>query len=263
MNTIHPTAILGEGVSLGDNVQIGAYAIVEGGAQIGDGCVIEPHARVCKWARLAANVRIGSFAVVGGEPQDLHFDTSTPSYAVIGEGSVIRESATVHRATAPEGATVIGAHALMMASSHVGHDCVVGDNFIEGCFAALAGHCRVGNDVFVSGGVMIHQRVRIGDGVIVSGNSASSMDIPPYTIAHSRNSLGGLNLIGMNRRKMPRADIAEVKSLYAKVYANAAARKNALELIVEGAAQTEAGKNFLSFFETEGRHYLSPFSGRA
>lgn len=262
MSTIHPTAILGENVLLGENVVVGAYAIIEGGAQIGDGCVIEPHARVCGWARIAENCKIGSFAVVGGEPQDLHFDSSVPSYVEIGAGSVIRESATVHRATFAESATKIGKCALMMASSHVGHDCVVGDNYIAGCFSALAGHVHAGKDVFVSGGVMIHQRVRIGDGVIVSGNSASSMDIPPYTIAHSRNSLSGLNLIGMTRRKMPRAEIAEVKSLYAGVYANPSARKNALALIESGAAKTPAGENFLNFFAAEGRHYLSPFTGR-
>ena len=87
MSTIHPTAILGENVLLGENVAVGAYAIIEGGAQIGDGCVIEPHARVCGWARIAENCKIGSFAVVGGEPQDLHFDSSVPSYVEIGAGS--------------------------------------------------------------------------------------------------------------------------------------------------------------------------------
>jgi len=254
---IDPTAIIGSGAKLGEGVEVGAYAIIEGGAEIGAGCVVEPHAKICRWARIAAGCRICSFAVVGGEPQDLHFDPSTPAYVELGENSVVRESATIHRATAPGGATKIGRNAFMMASSHVGHDCVVGDNFIEGSFAALAGHCIVENDVFVSGGVMIHQRTRIGDGVIVSGNSSASLDIPPYTIAHARNSLGGLNLIGMSRRKMPRAEIAEVKSLYMAVYKTPSARKNALALLESGAAKTEAGLRFLEFFKPE-RHYLVP-----
>ena len=262
MNSIHPTAILGEGVLLGDNVTVGAYAIVEGGAEIGNGCVVEPHAKICKWARIASGCRICSFAVVGGEPQDLHFDASVKSYVELGEDSVVRESATIHRATFENSSTAIGSRAFMMASSHVGHDCVVGNDFIIGCFAALAGHVRVGDDVFVSGGVMIHQRVRIGDGVIVSGNSAASMDIAPYTIAHSRNRIGGLNIIGMNRRKTPHSDICEVKSLYAKVFGTPAARKTALEILNSGGAETPSGRNFLEFFKPDGRHYLTPFSGR-
>jgi len=255
---IHSTAVLGENVSLGENVKIGAYAIVEDGAVLGDGCVVEPHAKICSSARIGRNCRLCSFAVVGGEPQDLHFDSSTVSFVELGDNSVVRESSTIHRATVAGASTKIGKNAFLMASSHIGHDCVAGDNFILGCFAALAGHVKVANDVFVSGGVMIHQRVRIGDGVIASGNSAASMDIPPYVIAFSRNLLGGLNLVGMNRRKMPREDIAEVKALYARVFATHSVRRNALEAIAEGAAKTAAGKNFLDFFTPDGRHYLTP-----
>lgn len=258
MNDIHSTAIVSPDAVLGDNIKIGPYAIVEGGARVGDGCAIEAHARVCGAARLGANCRVGSFALVGGEPQDIHFDSSIKSYAEIGEGTVLRESSTVHRATFEGKSTIVGKNCFLMASAHVGHDCVVGDNVIIANFSALAGHVVAANDIFISGGVMIHQRVRIGEGVIVSGNSAASFDIPPYTIEYGRNQIGGLNLIGMNRRKMPRADIAEVKHLYNLVYATASARKNALALIEQGAAQTEAGKKFLDFFTMPNRHYNIP-----
>ncbi len=257
MNKIHPTAIIGNGAEIGDNVSVGAYAIIESGAKIGNGCVVESHAKITAHARIADNCRICSFAVIGGEPQDLHFDSSMKSYVEIGEGSVVREHSTIHRATVAGASTKIGKHAFLMASSHIGHDCVIGDNYISACFSALGGHVHVGNDVFVSGGVMIHQRMRIGDGVIVSGNAACSMDIPPYTIAFDRNLLSGLNLIGMNRRKMPREEIAEVKSLYMQVYKEASPRKAALALIESGAAKTAAGKNFLEFFKEEHR-YLAP-----
>lgn len=261
MNDIHSTAIVSPEALLGENVKIGAYAIVEAGAQLGDGCVVEAHARVCSAARLGRNCRVCSFALVGGEPQDLHFDSSIKSYVQIGDGTVLRESSTVHRATFEGKSTIVGKDCFLMASSHVGHDCVVGDRVIIANFAALAGHVVCDDDVFVSGGVMIHQRVRIGEGAIISGNSASSLDIPPYTIAHARNQIGGLNLIGMNRRKMPRADIAEVKHLYSLVYANTSARKNALALIESGAAQTAAGKKFLEFFSMPNRHYNMPREG--
>ena len=254
---IHPTAIIEDGATLGENVKVGAYAVIESGAVIGDNCVIEHHASIRKYARIGNNCTIASFAVIAGEPQDLHFDSSIKSYVEIGDGSTIREGATIHRATVPEASTKIGKNALLMANSHIGHDCVVGDNYIQACFAALGGHIHIGNDVFVSGGVMIHQRNRVGDGVIISGNAAVSMDVPPYTIAFERNLLAGLNLVGMNRRKMPREEIAEVKSLYMQVYKTTSARKTALTLLEEGGAKTSAGKKFLEFFKEEKR-YLAP-----
>ncbi len=257
MNDIHPTAIIDKGVELGENISVGAYAIIGSGAKIGNGCIVEAHAKITSYARISDNCRICSFAVVGGEPQDLHFDSSIKSYVEIGEGSVVRESSTIHRATVSESSTKIGKNALLMASSHVGHDCVIGDNCIIACFSALGGHVHIGNDVFVSGGVMVHQRVRVGDGVIISGNAAISMDVPPYTISFERNLLSGLNLVGMNRRKMPRDEIAEVKSLYMQIYKETSPRKTALSLLESGVAKTFAGKNFLEFFKEEHR-YLAP-----
>ena len=254
---IHPTAVIEDGVKLGENVKVGAYAVIESGAVIGNNCVIEHHASIRKYARIGDNCKIASFAVVAGDPQDLHFDTSIQSYVEIGEGSTVREGATIHRATVEGASTKIGKNALLMANSHIAHDCVIGDNFIQACYSALAGHVHVENDVFLSGGSMIHQRCRIGEGVIISGNSAVSMDIPPYTIAFERNLLAGLNLIGMNRRKMAREEIAEVKSLYMQVYKTTSARKNALELLESGVAKTQAGKKFLEFFKEEKR-YLAP-----
>ncbi len=254
---IHPTAVIEDGVQLGENVKVGAYAVIESGAVIGNNCVIEHHASIRGYARIGDNCKIASFAVIAGDPQDLHFDSSIKSYVEIGEGSVIREGSTIHRATFPEMSTKIGKNALLMANSHIGHDCVVGDNYIQACFSALGGHVHVGNDVFVSGGVMIHQRCRVGEGVIISGNAAISMDVPPYTMSYERNYSAGLNLIGMNRRKMPREEIAEVKSLYMQVYKATSARKNALALLEAGVAKTPAGIKFLEFFKAETR-YIAP-----
>ncbi len=258
MNNIDSTAIVSPDAVLGDGVKVGAYALVEGRARIGDGSIIEPHARVCGGARIGKGCRICSFAVVAGDPQDLHFDASLETFAEIGDGSVVRESATIHRATFEGKATIVGRNCLIMASAHIGHDCVLADNVILANFSACAGHVKVANDAFISGGVMVHQRVRIGEGVIISGNSATSLDVPPFVIAYARNNVGGLNLIGMNRRRMPREDIAEVKRLYSEVYATPAARKNALAILESGNVRTAAGRKFLEFFTVENRHYIVP-----
>ena len=257
MNNIHSTAIISPGAVLGDNVTVGAFASVEGAAKIGDGSIIEPYARVLSGARIGKNCRICSFAIVAGAPQDLHFDQNLQTYAQIGDGTVIREHATVHRATFEGKSTVIGSNCLIMCSGHVGHDCIIGDNVIIASFAAVAGHCQIADNTFVSGGVMIHQRVRIGEGVMLSGNSATSLDIPPYTTTYGRNMMGALNLIGMNRRGIPRESIAEVKHLFSKVYETLSVRKNALELLEQGAAKTPEGKKFLEFFTVPNRHYMT------
>lgn len=256
MNNIHSTAIISPDAVLGDGITVGAYAIIEGDARLADGVVVEPQARILSGARIGKNSKICSFAIIAGDPQDLHFDTSLKTYVEIGESTVVREHATIHRATFEGKATKIGSNCLIMCSGHVGHDCVVGNGVIIASFAALAGHVHVDDNTFISGGVMVHQRVRIGEGVMLSGNSAVSLDVPPFVTAFGRNSVGALNLIGMNRRGIPRASIAEVKHLFGQVYATQSARKNALALLESGAAKTPEGRKFLEFFTMPERHYL-------
>lgn len=255
---IHPTAVIAETAKIGENVEIGPYAIVEDGVIIGDGSKIEPHARLCRGARIGKNCRICSFTTISGDPQDLVFDTSVESYAEIGDGTVIRENSTIHRASFTGKATVVGKNCFLMSGAHIGHDCVLSDNIIMANYAAAAGHVHIDSNVFVSGGVMLHQFVRVGEGAMLSGNSAVSKDVPPFVNTFDRNNMAGINVIGMTRRKFSRGEISEVKALYAKVYATPSARKNALELIQNGEAKTEAGARFLKFFELEGRHYLIP-----
>jgi len=256
--SVHSTAIIGAGAKLGQNVVVEPYAVIDSDVVIGDNSVIEAHARIRNGARIGDNCKIGSFAVIAGEPQDIHFDSSIISYVEIGSGSTIRESATIHRATVPNSSTKIGKNCFFMAGSHVGHDSVIGDNCIIANFAALAGWVEMDDNCFISGGVMLHQKIRVGEGVIVSGNSASSMDIPPYVNVAGRNDMAGLNLIGLSRRGASREAVHELKSLYARVFATLSTRKNAMEALAEGAAKTPEGLKFLKFFEIGGRHYLHP-----
>lgn len=253
---IHPTAIVPPSAKFGQNVEIGAYAVIEDGVEIGDDSLIEAHAHIKGGARIGRGCSVGSFATISGDPQDLHFDRATVSFAEIGDGTVVREGATVHRATAAGGATKVGRNCLLMANSHIGHDCVVGDRCILAPFCALGGFVRMGDDVFASGGVMLHQKIRVGDGVMISGVSAFSTDIPPYVNAHKRNTVAGINLIGMRRRNTPPAAVAEVKRLYMAVYAGGVCAENAGKLLAQKAYSTPEGENFLRFFAEPGRHYI-------
>lgn len=260
MANIHPTAVVEGGAEISESASVGAYAVIDSGARVGAGAVIEPHARLCSGAVIGENCRICGFCTIAGLPQDLHFDPSVQSFAVIGARTVVREGSTVHRATASGGATRIGEDCFIMANAHIGHDVSIGSRVIYAPFAAAGGFAEVGDDTFVSGGVMIHQKVRVGRGVMMSGNSAVSKDVPPYVNAFGRNAMAGFNLVGLVRRKTPRESIRNLKELYSFVYSSGSPRKRALEAAAAGMAHTPEGEAFLDFFVSapEGRHFLCP-----
>ncbi len=260
MSNIHPSAVIDKRARVADSATIGAYAVIEGETIIEDGVVIEPYAHICPGAILRKDCKICSFCTISGLPQDLHFDISIPTYAEIGERTVVREGTTVHRATFEGKSTIVGKDCLLMVNSHLGHDTRLGDRVILASFSAVAGHSTVDDDTFISGGVMVHQKVRIGCGCMVSGNSAFSKDIAPYVNAYERNDMAGLNLIGLMRRKTPREAIANLKQLYAAVFSGGNPRKNAQAAMDGGLVKSREGEKFVRFFTDapEGRHFLTP-----
>ncbi len=253
---LHPTAIIRPSAKLGANVFVGPYAIVEAGVEIGEGSELAAHAIVRVGSVLGKGVKLDSFAVVGGDPQDLKFDTSIPSGVQIGDNTVLREGVTVHRSTKSGGYTTVGAGCLLMGHSHVGHDCRVGDKVVMANGALLAGHIEVGDGCFLSGGAVFHQFMRIGEGVMVSGNARLGLDIPPFTLAAERNELHGLNLVGLRRRGYDAATVAEIKLLYKTVFLAGSPRANAAR--AAHLAKTEPGQKFLAFFTTSKRGFLRP-----
>ncbi len=251
---IHPTAIVDPGAKLGAGVEIGPYAVVEAGVELGAGTRLANHAVVRRGSVLGEGVRVDSFAVVGGEPQDLHFDAKTDSGVRIGAHTVLREGVTVHRATKPGQVTTVGEHCLLMAQSHVAHDCAVGNRVVIANGALVAGHVRVGDFTFISGNVVIHQFVRVGEGVMTSGGSRISMDVAPYTLAAERNALAGLNLVGLKRRGFGLDVVSELKRLFHFVLTQSGnPKKLAAEALAAGWATSEPGLKFLAFFEEDSR----------
>lgn len=257
---IHPTAIISTTAKIASDVKVGAYAVIEDDVEIGTGSIIEPHAYLKSGAKIGENCKICSFATIAGDPQDLHFDTSLKTFVKVGNGTVVREGATIHRATVDGGTTIVGENCLLMANAHVAHDCVVGDRVIIAPFAALGGFAQIGCDAFISGGVMIHQKLRVGEGTMLSGNGSFSNEVPPYVNAYMRNCVVGLNLIGLRRRKVPSAAVAELKKAYMAVYATegSAWRAKAMAELESGVYKTEEALKFLRFFEPTGKRYLHP-----
>lgn len=246
---IHPAACVEPGAVVPEGCRIGPFAVVEAGARLGPGCVLAAHAVVRASARLGSGVRIDSFAVVGGDPQDLAFDPATPSWVEVGDGAVLREQVTVHRATLAGSATRVGERCLLMAGAHVAHDCQVGSGAILANGCMLGGHVEVGDQAFVSGGVAVHQFCRIGRGALISGNAVITEDVAPQLLAHGRNEVAGLNLVGLRRRGASPAAIAELKQAYRTVFEpGSSCADRARAALASGAPSTGEAAEFLRFF---------------
>ena len=233
--SIHPTAIIGDGVQLGAGCEVHALALIKQHSILGEGVVVH------------------SFAVIGGDPQYLKFDPATKSGVRIGAGSVIREHVTINRSIHADKATTVGARCFLMANSHVGHDSAVADDVVLANNVMLAGHVTVGRHTFLGGGAGFHQFCRIGESVIVSGLARIAQDIPPFTMAAERNEVIGLNLVGLKRRGFNRETIREIKEAFRAVYFTPGnIRDVARAALAGGAFQTTEARQFLTFF-TEGK----------
>jgi len=204
MTTIHPTAIVASGAQIGEEVEVGPYCIVEEGAVIGAGTRLKPFAVVCESAHIGQNCEVGYGAVVGAEPQHTTYH-GVKSRTVIGNRVKIREYATIHRSIREDGETVIGDDCYLMAFSHVGHDCRLGQGVVLTHLATLGGHCRVGDRCVVGGASMVHQRVDIGTLAMIGGASGVSLSVLPYAMVVGSPPA---KMIGANVRGMERAGIA-------------------------------------------------------
>jgi len=211
---IHPTAIISPDADIGADVEIGAFAIVGEGCTIGDGSVIAPRATLERNVILGPTVKVGIGTILGGPPQDLKF-AGEETTVEIGEGTVIREYATVNRGTSHSFKTTVGRHCLLMSYVHIAHDCRIGNNVILSNVVQLAGHVTIEDKAIISGLSAVHQFARIGRHSFIGGCSRVSKDIPPFLKAVGNPvRLYGLNTIGLQRSGMDDATIRELKRAY-------------------------------------------------
>jgi UDP-N-acetylglucosamine acyltransferase len=211
---IHPTAIVSPDAELGSDVEIGPFAIVGEGCSIGDGCVISARATLDRNVTLGSGVKVGVGTILGGPPQDLKYAGEETSVEV-GDGTVIREYATINRGTSHSFKTVVGRNCLLMSYVHIAHDCVVGNNVILSNVVQLAGHVTIEDKAILSGLSAVHQFARIGRHSFIGGMSRVSKDIPPFLKAVGNPvKLYGLNTIGLQRSGMPDSTIRELKRAY-------------------------------------------------
>ena len=209
---IHPDAQIGE------NLSVDPFAYIAGNVVIGDGTWVGPNAIILDGARIGKNCRIFPTAVVSGIPQDLKF-IGEESTAEIGDRTTIREGVTVNRGTAAVGRTVIGNDCLLMAYTHIGHDCTLGNSCIIGNSTGLAGEVKVEDWAILSGGTLVHQFTRIGAHVIVGGGAKVRTDVPPFVKADREPlSYMGLNTVGLTRRGFEKERIDEIHNIYRAIY---------------------------------------------
>ncbi len=197
---IHPTAIIHKDVILADEVKIGPFSIINERAEIGAGTEIGSHVLIDSKTIIGKNCKIHHGAVLGTLPQDLKFE-GEKTFVIVGDGTVIREYATLNRGTKYRGKTVVGKSCFIMAYAHVAHDCLLGDQVILANSVNLAGHVEIGDYAIIGGVVPVHQFVKIGAHSIVGGGFRVQKDVCPFALVGGYPlKTTGLNRIGLQRR---------------------------------------------------------------
>ena len=247
-----PLAIIHPEASIGMNVTIDPFAVIEKNVVIGDNSRIYPHTTILDGARIGADCQIYPGAVIAGIPQDLKF-AGEESTAEIGHHTIIRECVTINRGTISKNKTVIGNNCLIMAYSHVAHDCILKDNIIIGNASQLAGEVNVDDYAIISGGALVHQFVRISKHVMIQGGSRVGKDIPPYTlIGREPIAYCGINIVGLRRRGFTNQQVYLIQDIYRTLYTrglNNSAALKAIETEYEPSVERELILNFIKYSE--------------
>jgi len=212
---IHPSAIVEPGAQIGVGVTVGPFSLIGPEVVLHDGVTVKSHAVVTGWTEVGPGSTIWPFATVGEVPQDLKY-RGERTRLVVGARCRIREAATLNTGTEGGGGiTRVGDDCLIMTGAHVGHDAQIGDRVILVNHVAIAGHCVLGDDVIVGGLSGVHQWVRIGRGAIIGALTMVTNDVMPYGLVQGpRGELDGLNLVGLKRRGVERAEITALRAAY-------------------------------------------------
>lgn len=214
---IHDTAIIESGVELGEGVSVGPYCVLRAPSRIGDRTEIMERVSIGPGVELGRENRIHMGAVIGHEPQDRAYKGQLTKTR-IGDKNEIREYVTIHRGTKEGTETVIGDENLLMAQSHIAHNCHLGNRIIMANGALLAGHVVIEDQVFLSGAVLVHQFVRIGRLSLLRGGARTSRDVPPFCIVDGTHTVRALNRIGLRRAGYPAQEIDGLRKAFREIF---------------------------------------------
>ena len=259
--SIHHTAVIDSGAELENGVSVGPFSIIGAKVKVGRNTEIGSHVRIEPGVVVGKNCRVFHNASLGGEPQIVGFDPKTPSSTKIGDGTTIREYVTVHRSGFENGVTQIGKHCLLMAYTHVAHDCKVGNNVIIANNVPLGGHVTIEDNVVIGGNSAVQQFTRIGQMAMIGGMTGVLHDVIPYGLSvGNRNYLQGLNLIGLRRANFENKDILGLSEAYKEIFATKNLSENLNKL--NGAfKENPLVKNVIEFINKDKKRSIcTPFS---
>jgi UDP-N-acetylglucosamine acyltransferase len=251
---IHPTAIIDPSATLHESVIVGPYSIIDADVRIGEGTVIDSSVHIFSGTTIGKNNHIFSGCCLGSIPQDLGYDPSTRTELIIGDNNQFREGVLISRGTKPESPTRIGDHNFMMGNFHLGHDSIMGNNCIMTQGAVVAGHVDIGNRVFISGLVAIHQFCRIGNYAMVAGLSKVTKGVPPFCTADGNPAqIIGQNTVGLRRAGMSSEVRNAIKEAYRIVYHSNLMTSQAIKKLKEMDSPMDEIKYIINFLESSDR----------
>ncbi len=263
MIKVHPTAIISGNVNLEEDVEIGPYSVIEGSITIGRGTKIGARVSIKGKVSIGEDCKIYDGAVIGEEPQHLKY-AGEESEVIIKNRVIVREYVTIHRGTAiGTMKTIIEDDVMLMAYSHVAHDCIVRRGVIMANCATLGGHVEVGEYAFIGGLSAVHQWARVGSYSMVGGLSGVSLDIPPYTRASGQHALlYGINTVGLQRRGFDREVINILKKAYRVLFRSGMLKREATELLMREFGSYQEIRHLVEFINTSKRGVARDAGGK-
>ena len=258
---IHKTAIIESNSKISKNVKIGPYSVIGANVEIGEGTEIQSHVSIIGNTKIGKNNKIYPFASIGNDPQDLKFKGEETKLE-IGDNNKIREYVTVNPGTKGGGGlTKVGNNCLFMVSSHIAHDCYVGNNVILANNVPLGGHAFIDDEVIIGGNSAVQQFTRIGRSAMIGGMCGVVRDVIPYGIVHgNRSVLQGLNLIGLRRKNFQNKEIIVLSDAYKEIFKNENLTGN-LKNLSEEYKSSELVKEVINFIEKDKKRPIcTPFS---
>jgi len=257
---IHPHTYIHSNAKLAENVKIDPFTVIHQDVEIGAGTWIGSNVTIMEGVHIGKNCRIFPGAVIGAVPQDLKYNGERTSVE-IGDNTTIREFVTIHRGTRDRWKTTVGNDCLIMAYSHIAHDCCVGNHCIMSNNSQMAGHVIMADYAWIAGFTAIHQFVKIGQHAFIAGGSLVRKDVPPF-IKAVRNPLsyGGVNSVGLKRRGFSLEKINEILDIYRIIYNKGLNTSKALEFIEEEMAASDERDEIISFIRESERGIIKRYT---
>ena len=250
---IHPTAIVDPGAQLGDGTIVGPYCVIEANVVLGTNCWLQHHVTLAGPMRAGAGNKFYAYCSIGQQTQDLKY-LGEPTYLEIGDENTFREFVTVNRSTSSDGKTCLGSRGNFLAYSHVGHDCFVGNDVVFSNNGTLAGHVKVGDYAVMGGLTAVHQFCRIGRFAITGGCSKIVQDVPPFMIADGNPAeIRGINLIGLERKQFAAENVKLIKEAFRLIYRAKLNTRQAIEAIRKDLPATAEIDELVAFIEESDR----------